>query len=145
MGLDARVYYARKSLQVDVEAIGAKRDPVTGEYYFEVPPSGSQFPSGYFVAMHRRLGNASAISELREGLRGVIGEQSLLYRKCLGEGGTHSGDTIEYRSLDELESEILQAQFRLREERRPLLQEFLETMAELVSVAKREKNPIVFV
>jgi translation elongation factor EF-G len=144
MGLDARVYLAKDSLPCDVEAIGAKKDHTTGEYYFEGICAESQFPPDFFVAVHKRLGNVDTIAELRNELEEVLGTStSLLYQKCLY-GGTHGGDVIENKLLDQIESEVVEA-LRKSAMGRPLLREFLDAMAELVRVAKREKNPIVFV
>lgn len=145
MGLDARVYFAKESLPPDIERMGAKRDPVTGEYYFESTPLGKTFPSDFSVAIDRRLGNVSAIAELRDEFQSISQEtNSILYEKCLY-SGTHGGDVIPYEDVDRLENEILHLQFKIRSEQRPLLREFLDAMADLTRVAKKEKNPIVFV
>jgi hypothetical protein len=144
MGLDGRVYFARKSLPADLESKGAKLDPTTGQYFFDSSESESQFPPGFSVATKRRLGNISAIAGLRQELQSVLGNtESLLYQRCL-HSGTHSGDVIEYELLDRLEAEIARTLSKIGGQRRQLLRGFLSAMAHLVRVAKREKNPIVF-
>jgi hypothetical protein len=144
MGLDAKVYLAKESLPCDVEGLGAKKDDTTGEYYFEGASSGNQFPPDFFVAVQKRLGNVDAIAELRRELEDALGNtSSLLYQKCLY-NGTHSGDIIEYKLLDQVEVEIAHA-LRKSQSAKPLLREFLSAMGELILVAKRERNPIVFV
>jgi hypothetical protein len=143
MGIDARVYLAKRSLPDHVERLGARRDPITGEYYFEGTMAANQFPPGFSVAIHKRIGNAQTVAELRQEVRDALGTtHSLLYERCL-KSGTHSGDVIEYGLLDQLEQEVIKA--RKWDAEKPLLKDFLDAMAELIQVGKREINPIVFV
>jgi len=145
MGLDGRVYFARESLPADVESKGAKLNPTTGEYVFENPESASQFPSDFSVATKRRLGNVSAFGGLRGELQSILGStQSLLYQRCLADG-THGGDVVEYELLDQLETEMARTLSKIGGQRRQILRGFLRAMGDLVRVAKRERNPIVFV
>jgi hypothetical protein len=143
MGLNAVVYLSRLSLPRDVEALGAKKDSLTGEYYFEETAAAHQLPPRFSDAVHKRLGNISAIAELREDVREIFGTTAtLLHTKCLY-SRTHSGDVIEIELLDQIELEIAEA--RKSGVDRPLLRQFLDAMTELVRIARRENNPIVFV
>jgi hypothetical protein len=145
MGQDGRVYFARKSLPAHIESHGAKLDPTTGEYFIENPGIRRQFPPEFSVANKRRLGNESAIAGLRQEVQSILGNtESLLYQRCLADG-THGREVVEYELLDQLEAEMAKTLFRIGGQRRQILRGFLRAMADLVRVAKRERNPIVFV
>lgn len=144
MGTDGKVCFDEESLPVDIESKGAKRDYTTGEYFFESPESRSKCPSEFSVASKRRLGNLSAIAGLRVELKAILGNtESLLYQRCLADR-THSGDVVEYELLGQLEAEIARTLSKIGGQRRPILRGFLRAMSDLVRVAKRKRNPIVF-
>jgi hypothetical protein len=100
--------------------------------------------------MHRgvlgaHVESADAIAGLRVELKSILGNtESLLYRRCLA-NGTHSGDVVECELLDQLDTEIARTLSKIGAQRRQILRGFLRAMAGLVRVAKRERNPIVFV
>lgn len=144
MGLDAKVYRSINSLPRDVETLGAIRDDVTGEYYFEDQTVSKQFPLDFSVAVHKRLGNIDAIAELRNEVGDILPRDSILYEKFL-QNATRSGDVIEYGQLDQLEREVGETLHKAKRHERALLREFLDTITELVRIARREKNPIVIV
>lgn len=144
MGLDATVYRSKASLKLDVEALGAKKDEATGQYYFDRPDPEKAYSTDLFVAVTKRLGNATAIAELSDEVEATLGTTDTLIESLVLYSGTHSGDTIPYELLDQLEAEISMVSARTKGSRSALLDEFVQAMDELISVARREKNPIVF-
>lgn len=125
MGLDAVVYSNRDHLEVNDE-------------------KDLKYSEDIFTAIHKRLGNLEAIAFLRKEISNVIGNKSILYTKVLYEG-SHSGDVIGLENLAALESELDQIAKATGETRSVSLTNFLVDMRELIQMARKEKNPIVFV
>jgi len=84
----------------------------------------------------------SMVSFLREEATRLVGLNSMLVQKVLY-SGTHSGDTIARESIHKLaaELELIRETKRLSLEFRLLL----AAIDDLISAAKHEGNPIVFV
>ncbi|HEU4713034.1 MAG TPA: hypothetical protein VFS76_15800 [Pyrinomonadaceae bacterium] len=125
MGLDAVVY--RRAASVN----GLLTDNPTELSLDDTP------------ALHRRLGNASLIGWIAEEALPLLGEDSVLFSKVLY-SGSHSGDSVDLEELDGLEAEIK----ILRENpagRSSALENFLNDMSDLISKAREEGTPIVFV
>ena len=141
MGLNAVVYRKREHLQLGPDEEHATLIPETGEVYFEDPKLDKKYLHKR-EAMAHRLGNATAVSILSDELSKLIGPESFLERKVLY-SGTHSGDFIPIRELDELSAELN----HIRETGRssPLMQELVNALEQLIQAAKDEGNPIVFV
>lgn len=143
MSLSAVVYRNRKSLGIDAEAEGAKKDPTTGEYYFDSPQRA--FPQDFFIATDWQIGNVSSVAELRLELETLTGKKDLLIiEKCLY-SGSHSGDLIELELLTPIETETLEILHRFRGSVPAGVEKFLSAMLDTIQVARRENNPIVFV
>jgi hypothetical protein len=58
MGLDAVVYRSKLNLPFDVDAVGARLERETGEYYFSDPALESKYPSETRIALRKRLGTS---------------------------------------------------------------------------------------
>ena len=143
MGLDAVVYRSKRSLPFDPEAVGAVLEPTTGEYYFDEPSQEKAYPSDSRTAVDKRLGNVSAIAELRAIAERVLGRESVVCCKVLY-SGSHSGDPIPPSYLEQLRNELARLHAGADSES-SLLAEFLADMKELIAAAVSEGNPIVFV
>jgi hypothetical protein len=109
--------------------------------YFEDPKLDRKYLPKREAVSHR-LGNIAAISILSDELSKLIGSESFLERKVLY-SGTHSGDFIPVRDLDQLSAEL--GRVRTAGHSSPLMQEFVTALEELIQAAKEEGNPIVFV
>ena len=140
MGLNAVVYRKKEHLQLGPDEERATLIPATGEVYFEDPKLDRKYLYKREAVAHR-LGNISAISILSDEIAKLIGSESFLERKVLY-SGTHSGDFIPIRDLDQLSAELR----RVRESGHSslLMQEFVSALEELIQAAKEEDNPIVF-
>jgi hypothetical protein len=141
VGLNAVVYRKREHLQLGPDEEHAKLIPETGEAYFEDPKLDRKHYHKREAASHR-LGNIAAISILSDELSKLIGSESFLERKVLY-SGTHSGDFIPVRDLDQLAAEL--GRVRATGHSSPLMREFASALGELIQAAKEEGNPIVFV
>lgn len=127
MGLDAVVY-------LRPERVGAT-DSVTDEH--------ATLSSDDATAIHRRLGNISMIGSIADETLPLVGKDSILFKKVLY-SGSHSGDSIGLEDLDRLESEVKV----LRESptaRSSALEGFLKDLSDLISKAREQAMPIVFV
>jgi len=94
-------------------------------------------------AIHKRLGNASMIAWIADEALPLLGKDSVLFSRVLY-SGSHSGDSVGLEELNRLESEIKV----LRENpsgRSSALENFLNDMSDLISKAREEGAPIVFV
>ena len=107
------------------------------------PESSATSSSDDTAAIHKRLGNVSAIGWLAEEILPVVGEESILLRKVLY-SGSHSGDSIALEDLERLESEIKLVRDSMTTGP-PRLESFLQDMSDLISKARDEAMPIVFV
>jgi hypothetical protein len=140
VGLDAVVYRKREHLQLGPDEEHATLIRETGEVYFEDPKLDRKYLHKRKAVTHH-LGNITAISILSDELSKLIGPESFLERTVLY-SGTHSGDFIPIRDLDQFSTELR----RVRETGRssPLMREFVSALEELIQAAKEEGNPIVF-
>jgi hypothetical protein len=82
------------------------------------------------------------VSALREEATQLVGSDSTLVQKVLY-SGTHSGDAIARKSVSDLAAEL--DSVKKTKQFSPEFRLFLESFEDLISVAKREENPIVFV
>lgn len=145
MSLSAVVYRNRSSIDADIEAQGAKKDERTGEYYFESPEIERRFPGGFSQATDWWIGNIASVAELRDELETLTGRRDLLLiQKCLF-SGSHSGDLIESELFSSIESEVREILSHFKMRLSLPAKQFLDGMLNIITVARREKNPIVFV
>jgi hypothetical protein len=146
MGLDAVVYKSKQHLPFDVDAVGASREPTTGEYYCADLAAEQSFdrkyPSETRESISKRLGNISLIAFLREEAKLLLDNDSVVLSKVLY-SGTHAGDVIGSESLSQLETELRQVQQSERHVSKAMV-EFITDVQELVIAARQEGNPIVF-
>ena len=82
VSLNALVYRSRKSLEIDVEALGAVRDDETGQYYFATAEHDGKFSREAFIAYEFWIGNAMGLAETSEELETLTeGGNSLLLER----------------------------------------------------------------
>jgi hypothetical protein len=145
MGLDAKVYIRRDKLPFEVDARKARVDDQTGEVYFDDPTDAPRSPEA-FVAVHKRLGNAAAISFLAEEIKKALDEDALsfLTNKVLY-SATHAGDVINLDQLNRLREEIAAIRERTKGQRSAELEKLLTDFEELIRAAEEQGNPITFV
>ncbi|QYO64538.1 hypothetical protein [Leptolyngbya sp. 7M] len=145
MGLDAVVYTHKNNLKIDINSNILQVDEETGEVFIEDDNLASNYPSSRFIAVQCRLGNSSDIGYLNQEIANLLlNETSLLLEKVVY-SGSHSGDTIDLVELDQLETEINRLKQQLPGHKTVLLEQFIQSMTELIQAARREGNPIVFV
>jgi hypothetical protein len=131
MGLDA-VVYLRPAGSVDLE--GRPQHSALNE----------ELPLEEVPAVHKRLGNASMIASIADELVRLSGTDSLLLRKVLY-SGSHSGDSIDVQDLDKLDAEINRTKMKNSGSLSQTLETFLEDMSDLVTKAREQKGPIIFI
>lgn len=138
MGLEARVYTSAERLAPTVDLALTTIDPETGEV-------ASDF-SGPFVAIQRRLGNASMIAWLSEQIAPALASisESIILEKVLY-SATHSGDTIHVSEFPQLLQEIEIVRQRFKDRSSTEVGEFFNNLEDLIVVAREQNNPIVFV
>jgi len=130
---------------VDLDSLGAIKDPDTGQYYVPSNFGRDVLPRELVAAIRWRVGNTSGVAELREELERVSGGRPLiLIEKCLY-NGIHGGDTIGNEQFGKLENEIHELQMAHGPQLSDYLKNFLAKMLEIIQIARKEKNPIVFV
>lgn len=95
-------------------------------------------------AIQKRLGNASMIASLADEVSQVDTNTSILSERVLY-SGSHSGDTVDIKDLDKLQSEIDAIREMTERNRSEALETFLREMSTLIDAAREEQNPIVFV
>ncbi|UVK51675.1 hypothetical protein DBIPINDM_004973 [Mesorhizobium sp. AR02] len=139
MGLDAAVFKSASTMEQEFPDYRFQREPVTGECEV-IHPEGVNLAPDAVVAIAWRIGNISLVGHLREWIAGHIGEGSALERLVLYSGG-HMGDTIEEPSFGELERDL----GLIESSTDAWVREFADGLAELIGIARRETNPIVFV
>ncbi|WNZ26901.1 hypothetical protein HJG54_34240 [Leptolyngbya sp. NK1-12] len=145
MGLDAVVYTHRNHLKIDIDSDSLQVDEETGEAFIADYNLASNYPSANFIAAQCRLGNSSDIGYFSKAISNLFPDgTSLLLEKVLY-SGSHCGDTLDLGELDQLEAEINLLKRQLDENRTVLLEQFIQSMTELIQAARREGNPIVFV
>lgn len=139
MGLDAVVYRNTRHLNLGLDARFALLHPETGEVYFQSNDLSLKYLDQRHAAEHRLI---TAVSALREEATRLVGPNSMLVQKVVY-SGTHSGDAIAGKSVSDLavELESIRKAKRLSSE----LELLLAALEDLINVARREGNPIVFV
>lgn len=142
MGLDAVVYANKTNLPIDQSGDYFLVDEQTGEVYPD-PRGGVAYSQQAFTAIHRRLGNASLIATLANEISAVISPESILLKGILY-SASHSGDLIRVENLGQLKAEIDSVRQRTHGTGSRELDDFLMALNELIEVANRESNPIVF-
>ena len=105
-----------------------------------IHPSGAEIPWDAVKACERRFGNISHIGALRETIIERLGKGSALERLVLY-SGSHAGDVIMDMSFYELEREARLVESSLD----AYVREFANQLLLLISAARKEQNPIVFV
>lgn len=139
MGLDAVVYKSVSALEKEFSGYRFQRDPMSGECEV-IHPAGAEIPWDAVKACERRFGNISHIGALRETIIGHLGKGSALERLVL-HSGSHAGDVIMDMSFYELEREARLVESSLD----AYVREFANQLLLLISAARKEENPIVFV
>ena len=142
MGLDAVVYVNASNLAFGVKGTDWEIDYLTGEVSTQNLDLSKYYPKELFIDIKKRFGNTSMIGYLREEVKSVMSEDSVILDKILY-SGSHSGDVIGREFLNSLEQEleILTA----RGNQSAQLAKFLEDLSELIESSRRQKNPIVFI
>jgi hypothetical protein len=145
MGLDIIVYRSKNSMNFDLALIGSKKDPYAGQYDSDSGNTENQIPRDLVVARELRIGNLWDVVELREDLKQAAGSTGLPLLEWCIRNGSHSGDSIRFDLLENLEHEI-QYLFKTRKVHFYInLYVFLSKMLEAIQIARQEKNPIIFV
>ena len=141
MGLDAYVYRNPSSLPFDPASPGVSIDPETGLIDLE----GEMYRFKHeVVALHYRLGNITAISQLQSEIRAAAQNRVPILMEKVVYDGSHCGDYLPLSEMDLIERELeLLTEVSLAN-RSQLLGGFIHEMNELVSAARAEKNPIYF-
>jgi len=141
MGLDAYVYRNPANLPFDPASPGVSIDPDTGLIDLE----GEMFRFKHdVVALHHRLGNMTAISELRSEIRIVARDGLPILMEKVVYDGTHAGDYLPLLEMDAMERELEWLKEVSQANRSDLLDGFINEMSELVAAARAERNPIYF-
>ncbi|KUM27751.1 hypothetical protein AU467_15285 [Mesorhizobium loti] len=139
MGLDVAVFKSVSALEREFPRYRFQREPKTGECWV-THPEGVNLDWHTVTARDWRVGNILHIGALRDAVAGHLGEGSALERLVLGSGSS-VGDVIDEPSFGELEREL-----KLIETNQDAwVREFADGLAEMIGMARREKNPIVFV
>ncbi|RAZ87012.1 hypothetical protein DPM33_27130 [Mesorhizobium hawassense] len=138
MGLDAAVFKSVSAMEREFPDYRFQREPMTGECEV-IHPEGVELRLDEVVAYSRRFGNISHIGALSITIGEYLGEASALERLVLY-SGSHGGDVIEEPSFGELERELKLIETSSDE----YVREFANGLQELIDMARREKNPIVF-
>ena len=148
LGLSAVVYRNNKNLPFDPDKLGVSRDDLTGEYYCANHEMESSFerqsPWETRVASYKRLGNISRISLLREQSASAVTDLSIVLSKVLY-SGTHGGDTIKAECFGWLEDELSKLDVHAKRNGFTELSNLVADMNELITAARMEGNPVVFI
>jgi len=139
VGLDVAVFKSLSALELEFPGYRFEREPRTGECWV-VHPDSVHLDWKTVTARDWRVGNILHVGALRETIAGHLGEESALARIVLF-SGSHSGDVIGEPSFGELERELK----LIESSSDPYVQEFANGLSELIAMARREKNPVVFV
>ena len=139
MSLTAIVYKSMLALEKEFPGYRFEREPMSGECEV-VYPDGARLPWEAVKASEQWLGNIALIGHLRSTIAGYVGKLSALERLVLY-SGSHGGDVIEDASFGELEEELALIDASPDE----YIREFAAHLRILISMARQERNPIVFV
>ncbi|MCV3208110.1 hypothetical protein OHD62_15820 [Mesorhizobium sp. YC-39] len=139
MGLDLAVFKSASTMEREFPGYRFQREPTNGECEV-IHPEGLNLTWDDVVACDWRVGNILHIAALRELIADHLGEGSALERIVLfSTWGV--GDVIEEPSFGELERELT----LIESSPDAWVREFADGLAKLIGMARREKNPIVFV
>jgi len=145
MGLIAVVYRDKQNLPFDLEKEGAEIDDRTGAVYFRDPERKKLFPREQRQAARIKLGTSYDIIEITRELGPFLGAaESVLTDRVLYDL-SHSGDTVDVKDLQRLETELLAVKEKLGRRASKLTTHFLDDMLSLVKTAMDQHKPIVFV
>jgi hypothetical protein len=144
MGLDAVVYKNKAHLPPAPEIQDVQTDPATGELFCSDDVV-KKYPQDFFEANSKRLGNVTNIAALRDEIELVAGTIPSLLRSRVLYSATHSGDVIAVSDLDQLESELRMIRLKTSDRSSAFLRCFVQDLTDLISTARSERNPIVFV
>ncbi len=145
MGLIAVVYRDPANLPFDMNKEGAETDERTGAIYFRDPDLKKRHPREERQAIRIKLGTSYDILEITKELGPMLGAaESILSERVLYDL-SHSGDVVEVKDLERLETELQSVRERLDRRASKLVTHFLDDMARLVGAAREQKKPIVFV
>ncbi|MBN9547684.1 MAG: hypothetical protein J0H31_02055 [Alphaproteobacteria bacterium] len=139
MGLDIAVFKSISAMEREFPGYRFGREPMTGECWV-VDPEGVDLDWDAVTMRSWRVGNVMHVAALRDAIAGHLGGGSALERVVLY-SGSHTGDAIEEPGFGELESELK----LIESSSDPWVREFADGLSELIRMARREKNPIVFV
>ncbi|NUS18381.1 MAG: hypothetical protein HOQ25_01085 [Mesorhizobium sp.] len=139
MGLDIAVFKSLSAMEREFPGYRFGREPMTGECWV-ISPEGVNLDWDAVTVRSWRVGNIMHVAALRDAIADRLGEGSHLERIVLY-SGSHTGDAIEEPSFVELEAELK----LIESDPDPWVREFADGLAELIGMARREKNPIVFV
>jgi hypothetical protein len=143
MGLDAVVYKRWEGVAEKQKRSVRLVDQATGEIEYIDDRLESSDQKDGLLAASVCFGNISHIAELRACLQILMSsENSIILNKFVYDG-SHSGDII--RSGDFPAIEVETAFLRQQRQISPELAHFLNQLTELIEVATRELNPIVFI
>lgn len=145
MGLRAVVYTNSKNLDFEISSGFLEVDSETGEIFVsEKNSSHFPLPEEKTIAISYRVGNIDTVNFLKQKISNLIRDFSfsIIIEKILY-SGTHSGDKLDISELDDLKKEIIYLK-RILNSKDSSLEDFTENMLNLIKVAKKEENPIVF-
>jgi len=143
MGLDAGVYKNLRNVSGSLRELVHLVDEKTGAIDFENGVWPPEYDRKDLFAIEIRVGNLSAVVELRGEVGDRLGEKCPLMEAVLYHF-SHTGDFIPLGQLDELEREVKFIQASPQPLRSDL-QAFLNEMTMLIDAARKEQNPIVFI
>ncbi|HEY3928262.1 MAG TPA: hypothetical protein VGL89_07805 [Candidatus Koribacter sp.] len=145
MGLIAVVYRDKHNLPFDLDKEGAEIDDRTGAVFFRDPERKRLFPRETRQATRIKLGTTYDIVEITKELGPFLGAaESILTDRVLYDL-SHSGDTVDVKDLQSLETELLSLKEKLGARASKLAMRFIEDMLTLVKAAMEQHKPIVFV
>lgn len=138
MGLNAVVYTNKSNLAQELQDSSLLTDAETGEVH-PTPRDAKRYSAEMFTAAHKRLGNSSLIGRVANEVSHTVSRDSVLMRKVLS-SGSHSGDVVALNDVGRLESEINLVRQKTAGVRSTDLENFLNSLLELIEAAKRQKK-----
>ncbi|WP_192244627.1 hypothetical protein [Mesorhizobium silamurunense] len=139
MGLDVAVFKGVSAMEREFPGYRFQREPITGECWV-IHPEGVNLDWDGVTARSWRVGNILHVAALRDTIASHRGEGLSLERIVLF-SNSGVGDVIEESSFGELEREL---KF-IESSSDAWVGEFADGLTEMIRMARREKNPIVFV
>lgn len=142
MGLSAQVFLRLDRVKIPQPYLSyvERVDPETGELDFKPGYENRHYQS--LLAADERLGNISAIADLRRRISDLCGSGApLLLDHVLGNSLGNSPPVLP-RALDEIEKELTILEARAPREDSPVA-EFLATMRRLTRAAREQGNAII--